>query len=110
EHRPDLLAAALTADELWHQIHRQRTELPAELAGKLLQVDILAVIAVEAGAANPQPGIDHRANRRVSRWIKLLGHSETTLPPDRHPDRLHLDQAPDPDLADIRAGDEDAFC
>ena len=46
--------------------------LSAERSDDLGQVDVLAMATIETEGMNPQTGIDHRANCRVTGRIELL--------------------------------------
>lgn len=75
QHRADILAAASAADELRHQMHRQRAVLAAEPPGDLPEVEVLVMAAIQAEAVDPQPGIDDRADRDMLGGIELFFHA-----------------------------------
>lgn len=75
QHGADILAAALWTMELWHQVDWEHTLLTTEFVADPIEIDLLIKSTFKTEGMNAEAGIEHRADRRMPRWIKLLGQT-----------------------------------
>lgn len=61
--------------EFWHQVDWEHTLLTTKFGTDPIEIDVLIKSTFKTEGMNAKAGIDHGADRRMPRWIKLLGQT-----------------------------------